>query len=276
MVEVLSYKDESAMVAPEFGGVLLSYESQGQPILRPSDDGGGDPERSAHFPLIPFANRIRHGQFEFQGRKVKLEKNDENRNALHGFGWRTPWYVVERSRHSIRIRHDYTNGPWPWAYQAEQAISLSDEGLRIEMSLCNKSPSPMPAGLGFHPYFPNPQNARLRAAIANMHVINPETLKWQEEANHPAATAVRNGDALPQGLDNYFGGWEGPADLFWPTHRVEMTASKNLSFLALYSPKHEDFFCLEPVSHPVNHFDEQGLTSGEKLAAWVALKVHLK
>src|SRR5207247_1872384 len=54
------------------------------------------PTRSGWPILFPFPNRIRDGQFSWQGRKYELPKSDSTRkNAIHGFAVRQPWRVVD-------------------------------------------------------------------------------------------------------------------------------------------------------------------------------------
>lgn len=280
MTHSIKFKKQTVEIAPEYGGVLLSYalklETGLLHILRPAHDGGEDPEQSACFPLLPFANRIREGRLSFKGQSIQLEKNDKGRHALHGFSWRTPWFVQEKQYGSILLTQRHEAGEWPWDYEAKQHISLSNQGLRIDLTVKNLSATEMPLGLGLHPYFPAPEQARLRANVESFHSIQPDTLEWSAHKDHPHVQSLRHSKALPIDLDNYFDGWTGRAQIDWPTHRVELSASDNLPYLALYSPKAERFFCLEPVSHPVNHLPPHGLPPGQSHKVWVSINAFLK
>jgi len=280
MSHIILHENQYAEIAPEYGGVLLSYvlklETGPLHILRPSDDGGKDPEQSACFPLLPFANRIRDGRFSVGNQSVQLKKNDKGQHALHGFGWRTPWSVKEKRNKSILLAQRHEVGEWPWAYQAEQLISISHRGLRIELSVQNLSPTEMPLGLGLHPYFPAPEKAKLFADTLCFHSIRPDTLEWTAYRGHPHTQSLNQGKALPIGLDNYFGGWAGQARIDWPTYSVKLSASDTLPYLALYSPEGEGFFCLEPVSHPVNRLPEQGLPPGHFHKVWMEISPLVK
>ena len=57
------------------------------------------PTRSGHPILFPFPNRLRGGQFPFEGRTVQLPLNESTgRHAIHGFTPRAAWRVVGARR----------------------------------------------------------------------------------------------------------------------------------------------------------------------------------
>ncbi|WP_234717033.1 hypothetical protein [Ensifer adhaerens] len=45
------------------------------------------------------------------------------------------------------------NEDWPWDFRSEQHFELGDESLRLTLTVENRSERPMPAGMGWHPYF---------------------------------------------------------------------------------------------------------------------------
>ena len=80
----------------------------------------------------------------------------------------------------------------------------------------------------------------------------------------PLAKVLRRGPsgtfAAPRALpadwiNNAFLDWDGHARVLWPERRLELdvTADPPLSTYILYSPSAKaDFFCFEPVTHPVD------------------------
>ena len=59
--------------------------------------GSGRPTRSGIPVLFPFPNRIRGGQFTWEGKTYQLPANDPAmKNAIHGFACRRPWRVVDQ------------------------------------------------------------------------------------------------------------------------------------------------------------------------------------
>ena len=53
---------------------------------------------------------------------------------------------------TLSFRHEA--GEWPWAYEARQRFKLDEGALNLELDCRSLSHTPMPCGLGFHPYFP--------------------------------------------------------------------------------------------------------------------------
>ena len=80
-------------VLPAAGGSIARFDHLGdkgrQPLLRGTDKHYADVLESACFPLVPYANRIRGGSFQCDGREVRLSTNlPGDASPLHGQGWR--------------------------------------------------------------------------------------------------------------------------------------------------------------------------------------------
>lgn len=244
--------DYRLRLAPAVGGAVAGFEWRGQPLLRPMLD---DYLLSAScFPLVPFANRIAAGRFVAAGRAVQLAPTfpaDDPINALHGYGWISAWEVAELGRDHAVLTHRYAPGDWPWPYNAEQRFELTEAGLMIAVSLRNLGNSPMPAGLGLHPYFPREADSRY---------IGLHSGEWQSGADGlPIALDAR---ATPRDwwagqpvgsrvVDTVYAGRQGPLTVQWPQRRVELEIrpSAILDHTAVYAPADADFFCIEPMSH---------------------------
>ena len=63
-----------------------------------------------------------------------------------------PWRIGAATE--VVLEHRHAAGEWPWAYRATQRFSLTPAALNVEMVVTNESGTTMPAGLGWHPYFP--------------------------------------------------------------------------------------------------------------------------
>lgn len=239
-------------VAPEIGGALSRVLWRGRDVLRPSPAGVDDPLETACFPLAPFANRIAHGRFEFLGRRIQLEPAPGEEHALHGQAWRRPWRPIERSSDVAVLAYEHRagEGGWPWAYRVHQTIRLEGDRLSLGLELTNLDAQPMPAGLGFHPYFPIGAQARLQASVSGVWLTGPSLLP----ASLGPADALgdwRAGVDLPPTapVDNCLAGWDGRARIDLASDRLEIEGSQDLGWLQVYAPFGERFFCVEPVSH---------------------------
>lgn len=185
---------------PETGGAIAALRRKGRDILRPAPRGTTDPLETGCFPLVPYANRIAGGRFRFGGRDVRLEVPDRFApHALHGQGWHLPWRVgIERGDRAELACH-HPAGAWPWAWTARQRFVLEPDGFNAELALTNESPEPMPAGLGFHPYFPAGPASVLKFAAGSV---------W-----------LTGTDLIPQRRRRRVSWPTGPGACHWPTSR---------------------------------------------------------
>lgn len=271
--------------APEHGGVITICQYDGLDILRPATPHWfktNDPTESAYFPLVPFSNRIDGGHFQFGGRNITLPKNAASEpHALHGTGWQAAWRVYDHAASHITLAYEHAKGKWPWAYEAKQMFAVRGSSLTLSLSITNKSASPMPAGLGFHPYFPRTKSTVLTFNAKTVWMPKQETnlfpqinkpipLNWDFSKGRTPGTET---------IDHCFSGWEGHANI---DGRIHITSDKVLRHAVLYTPKGEDYFCFEPVTHINNAVNALGppsrtglriIEAGETLAVSMRINV---
>lgn len=245
--------DYALEVLPALGGALAGLSFQGVPLLRRAPLRTDEPLSSAAFALVPYANRIAHGRFRCGARAVHLAPNAPGqRHPLHGQGWRAPWRIEHLEAQQVTLVFEHAAGQWPWQYVARQRLSLDAHGLEVALSLHNRSAEPMPAGLGWHPYFRRSPRMRLRAALEQVWLTDAECLPTQL-APGAAFGDWAKGEELPAErlIDHCYTGWQGLAELEWPEEPlcVRLRATAPLRWLHLYLPPGEAFVCLEPVSH---------------------------
>ncbi len=239
-------------VTPQ-GGCILAFRwlSAGATVdwLRPtSPEAAPAPTDTACFPLVPYSNRIRDARFSFEGRDYRLARNfGDSPHSIHGHGWKVPWQTTGRSESSLALAYTHDEADWPSAYRAEQHFALRDGALSVEISVANTGARAMPAGLGLHPYFPRSPQCRLSAALEGM---------WKTDAEVMPTELIKadlSGGLQPEAaaLDNCFTGFTGEAVIDWPERHASLTlqADGDLTFLVVFTPPGEDFFCVEPVSH---------------------------
>jgi len=264
-------------LAPEVGGAIAAFTIGGRDVLRPMAAGATDALLTASFPLVPFCNRIPNGRFAFEGREVVLPPNlADHPHALHGQGWRNAWTVEKARGGEAVLSYEHAADAWPWAYRAEQRLVLSESGLRIELTVTNTGDAAMPAGLGFHPYFPRREGEVLTAANDGVWMIDADVLPT---VRHPgvrgpdwAAGAVVEGHAL---IDHCYTGWDQRAVLSAPGQPdTVVTASADCRWLHVYVPPGEDHYCVEPCASRPNPFGEGEtgvvtLQPGESRSIWM-------
>jgi len=253
-------------LAPEVGGAIAAFRRGVQDIMRPAPTQLEDVLQAACFPLVPYVNRVRDGRFLFRGREVRLTPNlPGDPSPLHGQGWRHPWTVVQASEDQAELRYDHVPGEWPWAYAARQRFRLTPSGLEAELTLTNRSDDAMPAGLGFHPYYPCGPDTVLSAKVGCVWTVDDKVLPV---ARQPATGRYdldhRRIDGA--GLDNGFGDWDGRAALAWPDRGLKVALISQERFLQVYAPREGGLVVFEPVSHandalahPENEWPSLGL-----------------
>lgn len=243
-------------LAPHIGGSILDWSiiASGQPLFRPSAADALDSNSAnqlACYPLVPWSNRIGDGGFEGAGHWFALQPNNPpGLLPIHGSAWQQAWSETEHSPHHACLQLDSTV---PFAYRAQLRYSLSDGQLRIELSVTHQDEHAAWHGLGLHPYLPRTANTRLQAKSAQVWLCDDQGLPT-ELAPLPMEWDFNQSNALPQTrLDNCFTEWDGNAVISQPdlgyTLGCQATGSP---YCLVYCPPGEDFFCFEPVSHPVN------------------------
>ena len=282
----LACGDYSLDVLPQIGGAVAGLRFRGLHVLRRTPPGTVEPLASSGFPLVPFANRIAHGRFRFGATDVRLDRNaPEQAHPLHGQAWRHPWSVESRSSREIVLTYEHARGQWPWAYAARQVLTLDADGLRVQLELMNRADEPMPAGLGWHPYFHRTPRMRLRTKVAHVWLTDQACLPTRLAPGNPFGD-WHSAEPLPEErlIDHCYGGWSGRAELDWPEEAlcVRLSAGGPLRWLHVFVPPGGDFLCLEPVSHMPDALNRpeppeitglRVLAPGETLAATVRLSV---
>ena len=246
-------------VAPSLGGAMTRFEWHGDgsaptPIFRGCESAQPDvdPNTLACYPLVPYSNRIGGARFQFDGREFAVPRNrTAEPMPIHGDGWLRPWRVVERAGTHATLALERERAK-PHAYRATLRYALEDATLSVTLAVENAGPDPMPFGLGLHPFLERDEDTRLAAAAGGLWLSGPD---WLPLRHVPAPPAWTFGVAypLPDALVNHaFTQWSGRAAVVWPRKRLSLTIAADADYYVLYTPPGEDFFCFEPVDHPIN------------------------
>jgi len=261
---VLKCRDTTAMVYPRMGGSIGRWTWRERAILRAAQV-PESVEDMGCFPLLPFANRIGGGELPGTGR---LALHPSEPNSLHGVGWQAPWAVLERSRDAARLKLAHrADRRWPFDFTAILSITLGPDSLVQALHLRNDGAADMPAGLGFHPFFPVDSDTVLRTAWDGM---------WETDAAmlpRVHRLLVSPGRLPLQGwtVNHCFTGWDGCAVLEYGRHSVSVHADPSCRFLQCYQPAGDgSFVAIEPVTHiPNAHQLQDGGVMGTGLR-WLA------
>ncbi|MBI1365444.1 MAG: aldose 1-epimerase [Alphaproteobacteria bacterium] len=245
--------DYALALLPRLGGAVARLTWRGRDVLRPTRADAIHSFESASFVLAPYANRIANGSFKFRGKEVRLESNFKpHPHPLHGQAWLAAWSVAQRAKNKARIvfLHDRPD-EWPWKYSATQSLTLSEDGLRIDLGVTNLSKEAMPASYGFHPYFPRLSGSRFKTSAQGVWLVDDQFIPLRLSSG-AHFLSLEEGVLLDQApfVDHCHTGWRGAVTIDQPAcgMTVEMRASRDLGFLHIYTPENAPYFCLEPVS----------------------------
>lgn len=243
-------------LAPELGASIVNWTVRitGQPLLRHSDAQAlntGLPGKLACYPLAPWSNRISEGGFDCPDGWLALTPNSlTDPLPIHGSAWQQPWQVVSQSLNEVVLQLDSTT---PFAYRARQRFHLHQGKLSIELAITHLAEGAAWHGLGLHPYFPRTASTRLQAQAGQVWLCDSAKLPTAL-IPMPAEWDFQQPKPLPDTLvDNGFCEWDGHCLIQQSElgYALECQATGSDYYL-LYCPVGLDFFCIEPVSHPVN------------------------
>jgi aldose 1-epimerase len=270
---VLARGDLRVEIDPDFGGRVTGFWSETDrgrfDWLTRTPEQGRDvetPHKAGMFPLVPFSNRIKDARFNFAGETHVLEASETGKpHAIHGHGCRDAWRVMSRreSAATLQTQHDGTD--WPAAYAVTQRFDLRARDLVVHLIVDNHGPGPMPVGLGWHPFFPLNGGCEIQATFKTVWPATKDSIP-EGPRPLPEDLDLSKGLAPPPGLDTGFGGWERRAVITWPGmgRGLAINATGPLDYVILYTPKGRNFFCLEPVSHPINAINMDNAAGPER------------
>ncbi|MEM8616001.1 MAG: aldose 1-epimerase [Pseudomonadota bacterium] len=292
--------DVQLNLLPDLGGCVGALSWKGQPILRPGtfSDDQWDARDMAAFPMAPFSGRIARGHFSFtiqeqdgaeaRVRHIQLPPNmPPEPHAIHGFGWQTAWDVEDTDEdRAVLIHRHGTAGDglpktgWPWPYTARQTFQVKDAGLRLDLSLTNESPSAMPAGMGWHPYFLS-DGASIECATQRIWRSGTDMIPAAPDEVAPNEDLRTMRPVQDLHLDNAFD-VDSPLDqIAYENLLITMNSDPVFSKRVVFIPEGADFFCLEPCSHAPDAHNRLGglketglvlLPPGETLSGTITLR----
>lgn len=236
-----------AALLPESGATFTRLAHAGRDLLVPipPDAVPVGPFHGA-FLMAPWANRLDRGRIAVAGRTWHMPINrPQEDTALHGLMRDLPWRVESAAPERAALACDLEHPPF--RVSARLGASLSSDGFRLSVALTNTADCPTPLGLGWHPFFVRPPGTRLRFAARTVFGRDSRNLPV---APRPAA-GIDGGDAVLDGLDTHFAGWDGVAEIEYPdagTFRLR-AAGAWCTNLQVFAPRGAGILSVEPVSH---------------------------
>jgi len=251
------------VVAPQFGARIVSFTNNERDILRPTTKASIAHPKAyefAGFPLMPYSGPLFGPGFTFDGNNYTLARTvREEPSATHGDAWIEPFRITHQDGTALTLQYDHEpeEGTYPFRFRGEVRFELSKAGLLMFLRVTSRDHRLMPAGIGYHPYFPKPAGTRLRFdAIGVWPADAPEAV------NEPCGPPIEGlsfsegPDVSEMVVDRLYEGWEGRAELQYPDGTLTViTADSALDKLQIYSAWDYPYVCVEPVSNANDGFN---------------------
>ncbi len=139
---VLEAGRHRATIEPAAGGRLASLVIAGYELL-PLE--GVDLYHWGSFVLAPWTGRLRDGRFSHAGRDYRMPLTAPP-HAIHGLVADIPWQVLGPGLLGVEL-----TDPWPWRGRLVHTLRLEPDRMVFRLEL--HADEPMPAAVGWHPWF---------------------------------------------------------------------------------------------------------------------------
>ena len=249
------------MLDPQRGGRLASWSVDGEELLVGPPD---DVDSSIHwgcFVMAPWPGRLAGGRFDWRGRAIQL-KRTHGRHAIHGLTWNRRWTVEATSADAATLAIALPRDQWPMGGRVRQRVRLTPTSIRLEAEI--EADEPMPAALGWHPWFLRRGDPHLRVDAAS-YQLTDDMVPTGGTAPARGRTDLRGGPELGRRrLDLAYLGARSPAVVTWPGLMLTIEFEPAPAPMVVYTPR--DSFCVEPLTATPNAL---ALPPGARSAAGV-------
>ncbi|MEP0871215.1 aldose epimerase [Trichocoleus desertorum AS-A10] len=243
-------------IVPERGGIVTSWQVQGQELLYLDAERFANPELTVRggIPILfPICGNLPNNTYNHNGQNYTLKQ--------HGFARDLPWQVTEQETQDLASltlaleSNEQTLAAYPFQFQVAFTYKLQGHTLEIHQRFENRSSEPMPFSIGLHPYFVTSDKTQLQFDI-------------------PATDLLDQRSQAVESFSNQFDFERDEIDVaFRELSRRSATASDRgqgvhltLSYESPYSTvvfwtvKGKEFYCLEPWTAGRN-----ALNTGDRL-----------
>ncbi len=276
-------------IVPDIGNFAYQFKVDGIDVLIPVESfrdylekhtfGWGIPF------LAPWANRLDHDYYYFEGKKYLLNDSlgnilrDNFKQPLHGLLVFEPrWKVVKTGGTAedgafIVSRLEFYKYPdlvaqFPFAQVYEMTYRLKEGKLECTTRVTNVGNSDLPVHFAFHPYFhPDGPRQEWKLTIgAQKHWIVTRQLipTGETEPTDKFLPGVTKGVALDKTfIDDGFSDFVrdskglGHVVIHGKSQEIEVLYDKQFDYAIVYAPLNNDLICAEPQLGPTDAFNLQ-------------------
>ena len=215
------------------GGRLVSLVMAGRERLLLEPAAGIEPSLGwGCYLMAPFVGRIHQGLVEWAGRKTRLRLNG-GRHSIHGAVFDSEWTVTSRTAASVALSCPLDPSKWPFRGTVTQRIAIARGLMGLEAEIVAEEP--MPAALGWHPWFRNP-GGHLCLAVQSDAVLalTPDLIPTGETIPVDHRTDLRTGPSLAgHRLDDIYPTPRPPLVVTWPDIELAISFTRPVGVVAI-------------------------------------------
>ena len=288
-MEIIQVKsaDQSAYfeIIPSIGGMLSQLNWSGDDVMKIPFANKFPLATNPYHPsalLSPWVNRVRNGNYSFEGRNYQLPINEENLgNAIHGLLARKPFsYQIEGSKAIVRYAYQAEEKAYPFPFETTLTYEFdANNVLHLQFEAKNTGDGNMPFACGWHPYFRLPVGEladwTIRFDSISKFHSDSQMIPLREES-YDASHGVNLGEET---LDNVFR--LKPMDKHLTVFENGKTklkleqSSVDFPFLVVFAPENENCLAIEPMTANTDAFNTGDglriLAPGEKFQSTVKI-----
>ena len=210
--------------------------------------------------LFPFANRIKDGTYQFNGKNYILNINQkEENNALHGLVYNKTFVVSnqEMSKEFASVTLLYqerkVSKGFPYTYTIQLKYVLTPMMIDLNIEITNTDVKPFPFTLGWHPYFLSSDLSKSSLLFdCNKKTVLDERniTKGISYIEPMACLQIKN-----QSFDDCYLLNSNEVKFLTPKYVLKLTSSEADSFLQIYTPPHKNTIAIEPTTGVSDSFN---------------------
>jgi aldose 1-epimerase len=223
------------------GGRLGSLRIDGRELLVGAPDADDRSIRWGCFLMAPWAGRIENGILDWDGVRHRLSLTDGH-HALHGLVFGQPWEVETATPTEAVLSCRIGPPDWPSTATCRQRFVLGDDHLLATAEL--SAEGPMPAAIGWHPWFRRYGDTRIRLDAAET-LETRDLIPTGRRLPVDAMTDLRQGPVIgTRSLDHVYPDPQPPARIRWPTVGLQLDWEGAIRAVVVHTTPAS--FCIEP------------------------------
>jgi aldose 1-epimerase len=223
------------------GGRLGSFEVDGRELLVGAPDADDRSIRWGCFLMAPWAGRIENGILDWDGLRHHLSLTDGH-HALHGLVFDRPWQVETATPTEAVLSCRIGPPDWPSTATCRQRFVLGDDHLLATAEL--SAEGPMPAAIGWHPWFRRDGDTRIRLDAAET-LETRDLIPTGRRLPVDSVTDLRQGPAIgTRSLDHVYPDAQPPARIRWATVGLQLDWEGAIRAVVVHTTPAS--FCIEP------------------------------